>query len=137
MDIALQSGKCSDAAVLLPPRLGKTDRLRSTLMSRKLVHYVRAERRRAALTQADVATLLGGLWKGRISWYERGAVPPIDVALAYEAILDRPIAELLAGRYREVSFRMRTRAQKLLANVTAPNTVRQQRRRQTLQRLAA
>ena len=106
-------------------------------MSRKLVHYLRSERRRAALTQADVAALLGGPWKGRVSWYERGAIPPTAVALAYEAILGKPISELLGGTFDEVSFRVRSRARELLEKDAAPSTSRLLRRRRALERIAA
>ena len=107
-------------------------------MPRKLVHYLRNERRRNALTQADIAALLGGPWKGRISWYERGAIPPTEVALAYEAILGKPVSELLGGTYDEAAFNVRRRARDLLEREgTAANTPRRLRRRHTLERIAA
>jgi transcriptional regulator with XRE-family HTH domain len=106
-------------------------------MSRKLVHYLRNERRRAALTQADIAALLGGPWKGRVSWYERGAVPPVDVALEYQAILGKPIAELLGGAYDKAAFNVRRRARDLLNHDSLANTPRRLRRRKTLERIAA
>ncbi|HWW61970.1 MAG TPA: helix-turn-helix domain-containing protein [Thermoanaerobaculia bacterium] len=106
-------------------------------MPRKLVHYLRNERRRAALTQADIAALLGGPWKGRVSWYERGAVPPTDVALAYEAILGKSVSELLGGAYDKAAFTVRRRAQDLLERDGIANTPRRLRRRRTLERIAA
>jgi transcriptional regulator with XRE-family HTH domain len=106
-------------------------------MARKLVHYLRNERRRDALTQADIAALLGGPWKGRVSWYERGAMPPTEVALEYEAILGKPVAELLGGAYERAMFRVRERARDLLRRNDAANTPRRLRRRKTLERIAA
>jgi transcriptional regulator with XRE-family HTH domain len=106
-------------------------------MPRKLVHYLRNERRRSALTQADIAALLGGPWKGRVSWYERGAIPPTEVALAYESILGKPVSDLLGGAYDEVAFNVRRRARGLLERDGIPNTPRRLRRRQTLERIAA
>jgi transcriptional regulator with XRE-family HTH domain len=106
-------------------------------MPRKLVHYLRNERRRAALTQGDIATLLGGPWKGRVSWYERGAMPPTEVALEYEAILGKHVSDLLAGAYDRASFNVRQRARELLAQDDLPNTPRRLRRRRTLERIAA
>jgi transcriptional regulator with XRE-family HTH domain len=106
-------------------------------MPRKLVHYLRNERRRNALTQADVAALLGGPWKGRVSWYERGALPPIEAALAYEAIFRKPISEFLGGAYERAAFNVRHRAQDLLAKDGGPNTPTRVRRRRTLERIAA
>src|SRR5712691_8945476 len=99
--LALKSG---DSGVLRASRLISRLPVLSISMSRKLRHYLRNERRRAALTQADVAALLGGRWKGRICKYERGAIPPTEVALAYEAILGKPASELLGGTFDEVTF---------------------------------
>src|SRR5437588_11727906 len=106
-------------------------------MSRKLVHYLRNERRRSALTQADIAALLGGPWKGRVSWYERGALPPTEVALEYEAILGKPVADLLGGAFHRASLKVRRRAQELLREDNNPSTPRQWRRHRALERIAA
>jgi transcriptional regulator with XRE-family HTH domain len=106
-------------------------------MSRKLVHYLRNERRRSALTQADIAALLGGPWKGRVSWYERGAMPPTEVALEYQAILGKPVSELLGGAYDRAAFVVRQRARDLLSKDRLPNTPRRLRRRKILERIAA
>lgn len=106
-------------------------------MPRKLVHYLRNERRRKALTQADVAALLGGRWKGRVAWYERGALPPTEVALEYEAILGKPISELLGGAFDRAASKVRRRAEELLRQETAPNTPRRWRRHHALERIAA
>jgi len=106
-------------------------------MSRKLRHYLRNERRRAALTQADVAALLGGRWKGRICKYERGAIPPTEVVLAYEMMLGKSASELLGGTFDDVAFHVRSRARDLLASEPVPTTARRLRRRRTLERIAA
>ena len=106
-------------------------------MPRKLVHYLRNERRRRALSQADIAALLGGRWKGRVAWYERGAVPPTEVALEYEAILGKPVSDLLGGAFQRASLNVRRRAQELLRRDTAPNTARRWRRHHALERIAA
>jgi transcriptional regulator with XRE-family HTH domain len=106
-------------------------------MPRKLVHYLRNERRRQGLTQADVAKLLGARWKGRVSWYERGGMPPTNVALEYEAILGKPMSELLGGAFDRALFDVRRRARELLRGDTAPNTPRRWRRHQTLERIAS
>src|SRR3954453_8592492 len=102
-------------------------------MARKLVHYLRNERRRSALTQADIAALLGGPWKARVSWYERGAMPPTEVALEYQAIPGKPVSDLLGGAYDRAAFDVRRRARELLAHDAVPNTPRRLRRRRTLE----
>ena len=106
-------------------------------MKRKLLHYLRAERRRAALTQTDVAQLLGAASKGRVSRYERGQIPPIKSALAYQAIFDVAVADLLNATYADIASRIRGRARDLLRNPPSTSTPRQARRRQTLERIAA
>lgn len=105
-------------------------------MSRKHPNYLRAERRRVALTQADIAILIGGRSKPTICRYERGMLPPIEVALAYEAILELPVADLLAGSYAQIGFNVRSRARALLKTSRLAKTARQSRRRRTLERLA-
>lgn len=105
-------------------------------MSRKLSHYLRTERRRYGLTQTDIAALLGGSWKGRVSLYERGALPPTEVVLAYEAIFGRPVAALLGGTYDLVAAEIRNRARRLLAKDRLPPLPRALRRRQILERIA-
>lgn len=106
-------------------------------MPRKLAHYLRTERRRAALTQADITALLGVPWKTRVSRYEHGALPPIEAALAYEAILGVPVSDLLGGTSDRIAFEVRRRAQELLEKANVANTPRRLRRRQSLEHIAA
>ena len=106
-------------------------------MSHKLVHYLRNERRRRGLSQDDVAVLLGGVWKGRVSRYERGAIPPTCVALEYEVILHKHIADLLAGAHDEALSGVRNRARRLLGSEQPPHTPRQWLRHRTLEQIAA
>ena len=106
-------------------------------MSRKLVHYLRNERRLHYLTQADVAALLGGTWKSRVAKYERGVIPPTNVALEYQAILGKPVSELLGGAYERARSDVRRRAHELLMRDDAGNTPRRLRRRRSLERIAA
>lgn len=106
-------------------------------MSRKLLHYLRHERRAAALTQTDVAILLGVPWNTRVVRYERGYVPPVEMALAYEIILGKPCAKLLGSYYREIAHQVRQRARELLARSEEANTPRRLRRKRSLERIAA
>jgi transcriptional regulator with XRE-family HTH domain len=106
-------------------------------MSHKLVHYLRNERRRRGLSQDDVAALLGGVWKGRVSRYERGVIPPTGVALEYEAILHKHVADLLAGAYDDARSGVRSRARRLLNSEQPPHTPRQWLRHKTLEQIAA
>lgn len=106
-------------------------------MPRKLTHYLRSERRLNALTQADIAALLDAPWKQRVGWYERGKLPPIETALALEAIFGKPVSELLGGAYDEIARGVRRRAQNLLARHDANETPRRLRRKRSLLRIAA
>jgi transcriptional regulator with XRE-family HTH domain len=106
-------------------------------MPHKVVHYLRNERVAAALTQADIAALLGVPWKSRVVRYERkGVVPPITSALAYEAIYGKPVARLLRGAYYDVESAVRKRAREILAHEDKPHTARQLRRQRSLERIA-
>jgi transcriptional regulator with XRE-family HTH domain len=106
-------------------------------MSHKFIHYLRNERRRKALSQADVAALLGGRWKARISKYERGVVPPTPVAIDYEIILHKPVADLLGGMTDAERAKVRRNARELLRAEQAPNTPRRWLRHKTLEQIAA
>jgi transcriptional regulator with XRE-family HTH domain len=83
-------------------------------MAFKLPHYLRQARRRKALTQTDIARLLGIRSHAQISRYElRRRLPPLETALAYEAILGRPVSELFAGKYAAIRKGIAARSEKL------------------------
>jgi transcriptional regulator with XRE-family HTH domain len=114
------------------------ERLRYRPMSRRLVHYLRNERRRLGLTQADIAALLGVRWKTRVSRYEREpSLPPLDAALAYEGIYGRPISEIFSGASAKVRAGIRERAQNLLQKSRDAASPVELRRRRSLERIAA
>lgn len=75
--------------------------------------------------------------KDGFPWYERGATPPTEVALEYQAILGKPVSELLGGAYDRAAFVVRQRARDLLNKDELPNTAQRLRRRKTLERIAA
>lgn len=75
------------------------------------VPYLRALRRRSALSQDDVAFLLGALSGTRVSRHETGAcVPPLAVALAYAVIFDVGVEEMHEDERRQISERVLSRA---------------------------
>jgi transcriptional regulator with XRE-family HTH domain len=64
----------------------------------KLQNYLLAFRKRAGLTQREVAFLLGCENGAQVSRYEkRRRLPPLQTALACEAVFGVPVAELFAG----------------------------------------
>jgi transcriptional regulator with XRE-family HTH domain len=85
-------------------------------MSRKLPHYLRSERKRAGLSQRDIAALLGDRTVSKVSRYEqRRRLPPLRMALAYEAILGKPVSQLFNGTYGPIRAEVARRARLLLS----------------------
>ena len=78
---------------------------------RKLTHYLRQERRRAGLSQEDIAFLLGARARQHVHRYESGMhLPPLRAALCYEAIFRKPVAYLFAGTYSAIAKDLARRA---------------------------
>jgi transcriptional regulator with XRE-family HTH domain len=68
------------------------------MATHKLENYLRMHRKRSGLTQRDVAFLLGCENGAQVSRYEkRKRVPPLQTALACEAVFGVPVSELFAG----------------------------------------
>jgi DNA-binding XRE family transcriptional regulator len=81
---------------------------------RTITPYLRALRRRSALSQEDVAFLLGAFTGSRVSRHETGACgPPIEVALAYEVIFGAGMAEIYEHELLEIAKHVRQRARTL------------------------
>jgi transcriptional regulator with XRE-family HTH domain len=95
-------------------------------MSQKLHNYLRTYRKRAGLSQREIAYLLGGHDGASVSRYEQGSRQPrLEVILAYEFIFNAPGWELFAGSHEKVQTitlrRARILARKLAT--THPNPV--------------
>lgn len=87
---------------------------------RKLSHHLRTYRKTARLSQHELAYLLGGGSGTKVSRYEHfQRVPSLATIVAYEIIFKESLHSLLPGLYDEVQERIRTRAQQLLARVSA------------------
>jgi transcriptional regulator with XRE-family HTH domain len=83
-------------------------------MSCRLQNYLRTERKRAGLSQAELAFLLGCGSGSKVSRYERfRREPGLKAALACEALFGVPTRELFAGLYDSVERDVRRRAQLL------------------------
>jgi len=64
----------------------------------RLDNYLRSHRKQSGLSQDEVAFLLGCESGSLLSRYEkRRRLPPLETALACEAVFGVPIAELFAG----------------------------------------
>ncbi len=82
------------------------------MSSAQLPNYLRANRKRLGLLQDDVAFLLGAETGESVCRHERFVrEPSLAIALAYEAIYQRPVRELFAGLYQEIEKGIATRAQ--------------------------
>lgn len=84
------------------------------MTSQQLPNYLHANRKRLALSQAEVAFLLGVIDDGKVCRYERFArAPTLEAALACEVIFQRPMSELFAGTYQRVEAKVAARAKVL------------------------
>ncbi len=105
----------------------------------QLPNYLRSHRKRLALSQEDVAILLGAHSGAKICRYERFVrEPSLEVAMAFVVIFGKPLEELFAGIFRQVEQRVAARAKALGYRLERRKSGQQnQRRRETLQRVAA
>lgn len=84
-----------------------------------LENYLRMHRKRAGLTQADVAYLLGAPTSSKVSAYERFLRrPTIETALALECILAVPASALFQGIHDEVAHQVKKRARRMQRRLT-------------------
>lgn len=82
--------------------------------SSPLPNYLRTNRKRLALSQEEVAFLLGTQSGAKVSRYENfDRVPGLETALACEAIFQKPVRELFAGLYESIEQQVAARAKAL------------------------
>src|SRR5690242_10735127 len=75
-----------------------------------LRNFIRENRRRLALSQNDVAVLLGfrsGTKASRLACFVRN--PGFEEALVLAAIFRKPVEEIFAGTFRQIFFSSRRR----------------------------
>lgn len=73
-------------------------------------NYIRTHRKRAGLSQRELAQLLGYPSKAAVSRHERSSrLPPLLIALAYEVVFDTPVSELFAGLHETVQVAVKHR----------------------------
>ena len=109
------------------------------MASFQLPNYLRANRKRLALVQEEVAFLLGAETGESVCRHERFArEPSLAVALAYEAIYQRPVRELFAGLYQTIEKEVATLAKTLNERTSLKKATRQNARKiQTLRDIPA
>lgn len=84
------------------------------MASSQLPNYLLSNRKRLALSQDEVAFLLGTKSGAKVSRYERfDRVPNLETALAFEVIFQRSPSELFGGLYQRVEQEVVARAKAL------------------------
>jgi transcriptional regulator with XRE-family HTH domain len=106
---------------------------------RQLPNYLRSHRKRLALSQGEMAFLLGSQSGTKVSRYEHFArEPSLAAALAFEVIFQKPVRELFAGRYREIVRQVAARAKVMTYRISLQKgTAMCARKRQCLGGIAA
>ena len=82
------------------------------------LNHLRRYWKRGALTQAEIAFLLGAACGTKVSRHERASRPPsLQTALTYQAIFGVPVHELFPQDYRNAVAAVQARAEALSRNV--------------------
>jgi DNA-binding XRE family transcriptional regulator len=88
-------------------------------MANHMPHYIRRYRLRAALTQKEMAHLLGCRSPATVCQYEAGKrEPDLRTALAYQVVFGLPVETLFPGIHREVEQDVLIRAGRLSEQMT-------------------
>jgi DNA-binding XRE family transcriptional regulator len=100
---------------LFPRRLVLNSEVFRTVQTRRpmgrLLNYLLSYRKRSALSQVDVAFLLGVHSSAKVCKHERFTQEPsLQTALAYEAIYRKPVSELFPGLFEKVQAEVKARA---------------------------
>lgn len=96
------------------------------MSSTPLPNYLRSNRKRLALSQDEVAFLLGAQSGAKVCRYERFVrEPSLATALAYEAIFQRPASELFGGLYQKIEREVAARAKTLASRAASRKLTRQ------------
>jgi transcriptional regulator with XRE-family HTH domain len=86
----------------------------------RLQNYLRTYRKRYALSQADIANLLGANSGTKVSRYENFTRAPGPLTtFALLIIFNRPAADLFAGTYDAIRQKIRQRARRMMKELNA------------------
>jgi transcriptional regulator with XRE-family HTH domain len=100
---------------------------------RKLPNYLRASRKKAGLSQDDLAFLLGCGSGTKVSRYELfRRQPGLATVFALEAIFGKPARELFAGMYEDAEQQTADRARRLIQRLNKDRDDSQLRRKLAL-----
>lgn len=109
----------------------------ASMTSPRLQNYLRSGRKRLALTQGEVAFLMGRRGGSKICGYESfSVVPTLETALAFEIIYGTPVHELFSGMRESLAEDIRNRAKIIRHRVSFKKTnPRGQKKRQAVESL--
>ena len=93
------------------------------IMTSKLSNHLRGHRKRSALSQDEIAFLLGVESGAKICRYERFLHnPSLITTIALEVIFQKAVRELFPGLYRQVSERVVARVKVLAKKLKSANS---------------
>src|SRR5947209_13674153 len=73
------------------------------MAQKKLASHLRVHRKKSGLSQLEVAQLIGYISEDAVMRHEQASsIPPLLIALAYEAIFRVPVSTLFPGIYEAV-----------------------------------
>jgi transcriptional regulator with XRE-family HTH domain len=109
------------------------------MTSTQLSNYLRSNRKRLGLSQDEVAFLLGSQTGSKVSRYEMfEREPNLATALAFEAIMQRPVSEIFAGIYQNAEREVSARAKALSHRKVYQTSTRENAfKRQALAKISA
>src|ERR1035441_2972277 len=94
------------------------------MASEHLPNYLLSHRKRSALSQEEVAFLLGVQSGAKVCRHERfSREPGLQTALAYEAIYQKPVSELFPGLFEKIQREVKARAKILEHRTFAGNMI--------------
>ena len=104
-----------------------------------LPNYLRAHRKRLALSQKELTHLLGAESGAKVCRYERFIrEPSLKTALACQVVFKKPVSELFAGIYHKIQGEVAARAKTLVArSEDGKSNGRSARRKEKLTAIAA
>jgi len=96
----------------------------------RLPNYIRTYRKRASLTQEEVAFLLGSKSSAGISRHERfKQTPDLQTLLAYEMLFRTPVRSLFSGTHKKVEQKLLRRIRLLIRKLTESHRGRHRKRK--------
>src|SRR5947209_11662680 len=89
--------------------------MKNPMPTSRLPNYIRTYRKRACLTQEEVAFILGSKSSASISRHERfKQTPDLQTLLAYEMLFRTPVRNLFSNTHQEVEQKLRNRIRLLI-----------------------